>query len=68
VKSLAAKLVSCVVYVQTSAKGRSLVQGSRTECVRVCVCVIKCNNNSLHLLWVGRRVSTKKVMDIIRWN
>ena len=51
--------VLCVVQVKekASATGRSLVQGSPTECV--CVSVIGCNNNPLHLKWVGRRRHTK---------
>ena len=32
-------VVSCVVQVEASATGQSLVQMSPTECVCVCVCV-----------------------------
>jgi len=31
-----------------------------TEYVCVCVCVIRCNNNPLHLQWLARRGKTKK--------
>ena len=48
--------------------GRSLVQACPTECVCVCVCVcvfvsvsvIRCENNPLHLPWVGRGGQDKK--------
>jgi hypothetical protein len=48
--------VLCLVQLEASAMGRSLVQRSPTECVCVCVSlsVIRCNNNPLHLQWVGR--------------
>ena len=46
-----------VVHVEASATGRSLVQGSPTECV--CV-LIKYNNIPLHLKGVGRTGPTKK--------
>ena len=39
--------------------GRSFVQGVLT-CVWVCVCVIRCNNNSLHLQWVKYKRSDYK--------
>jgi hypothetical protein len=44
----------CVVQLQTSATGRSLVQGSPGKCVYVIQCIRR-NNNPLHLQWVGRR-------------
>jgi hypothetical protein len=43
------------------ATSRSLVQGSLTECVRVWLSVIECNNNPLHLQLVGRRSPSKKI-------
>ena len=56
--------------VEVSVMGRSHIQGNPTArarvCVFVCVCacvsliLIKCNNNPLHLQWVGRRGQTKK--------
>jgi hypothetical protein len=39
----------CVVHVEVSATGRSLVQRSPTECVYVSLSVIRCNNNPLDL-------------------
>jgi hypothetical protein len=41
----------CVVQLEVSAIGRSLVQGSPNECVCACVSlsVISCNNQPLHL-------------------
>ena len=50
----------CVVQVHASATGRSLVQGSPTECVCVHVCVIRLNNNPVHVQWVGRKGRTKR--------
>jgi hypothetical protein len=60
----------CVVQVEVSVTGRSLVQMSPTECVcacvRACVCaslsVFRCNNKPLHLRQVGSRSQTKKNM------
>ena len=43
--------------VEVSAQGRSLVQRSPTECVCVSLCVIRGNNNPLHLQRVGRKTS-----------
>ena len=40
--------VSPVLVVCRAGTGRSLIQGSPTEC-GVSLCVIKCNNNPLHL-------------------
>jgi hypothetical protein len=40
--------------VEVSATGWSLVQRSPTDC-GVSLCVIKRNNNPLHLLWLGRK-------------
>jgi len=54
-------LVSVVCcQVEGSATGRSLVQRSPTECVSLNV--INCNNNALHLQWVGRRGQNKNSM------
>jgi hypothetical protein len=51
--------VSCeccvLLQVQASATGRSHVQGSPTS-ASVSLCVITCNNNPLHLQWLGRKV------------
>jgi len=45
-------LVSVVCWqVEISTSGRSLDQRSPTECV--CLSVIGCKNNPLHLQWVG---------------
>jgi hypothetical protein len=44
-----------VLCVEVSATGRSLVQRTPTECVSLSV--IKCNNNTLHLQWAGRKRS-----------
>jgi hypothetical protein len=55
--------VSCecrVLSGTVSATGRSLVQRSPTERVCVSLSVIRCNNNPLHLQWLGRRDQTKK--------
>ena len=43
--------------VEVSATGRSLVQTSPTENIYVTLNVLKCNNNPLHLQWVGRKGS-----------
>jgi len=48
----------CVVKVEAFVTGRSLVQRSRTE--RVCVTVIRCNSNPLHIR-VGSRDPTKTI-------
>jgi len=53
----------CVVRLEISASGRSLVQTSPTECV----CVISCNNNPLRLQWVDRTGQTKKEIPTKRW-
>ena len=51
----------CVLSGKVYATGGSLVQRSPTECgVCVSLSVIRCNNNPLHLQWVGRRGQTKK--------
>ena len=52
------RVVCC--QVEVSATGRSLVQRSPIECVRVYFSVIRCNNNPLYLQWVGRRGHTKR--------
>jgi hypothetical protein len=46
----------CVVLLQV---GWSLLEGSSNECVGSPI-VIRCNNNPLHLHWVGVRGQTKK--------
>ena len=56
---------SYVLYdevIEDFATGRSFVQRGPTMCVCVCVCLcaIRCNNDPLHLQWVGRRDQTKK--------
>jgi hypothetical protein len=33
----------CVVQLEVSGSGRSVVQGSSSECVCLCVCVIECD-------------------------
>jgi hypothetical protein len=56
-------LVSVICcQVEVSTIGRSLVQGSPTEFVCVCVSlsVIRCNSNPPYLHGVGRRLHTKK--------
>ena len=60
--SLAGVAGSSVVccHVEVPATGRSLVQGSPTECVCVLLSATRCNNNPRHLQWVGRRGHTKK--------
>ena len=53
----------CCCHVEVCVTGRSLVQGI-LPCVCVCVCasvsVIRCNNNSLDLQWVGRKWSRQR--------
>ena len=51
----------CVVQVKVFAKGRSLVQGSPTDFVRVPLSVIRCCGNHLHLQRLGRRRHVKKL-------
>ena len=46
--------------VQVSATGRSLVQGSPTECVCIFIRVTRCNNKPLHLQWSVRCGQSKK--------
>jgi hypothetical protein len=48
----------CVLSCRCLCNGRSLVQSSPTE--YVALSVIRCNNNPLHLQWVGKRRQTKK--------
>jgi hypothetical protein len=50
----------CVLSGRGLCGGRSLVQSSPTECVCESFSVIRCDNNPLHLQWVGRREQTKK--------
>ena len=49
-------------HVEIPSAGRSLVHMSPTDCVWVCVCVIviRCNSNPLHLQRVGRKWSKAK--------
>ena len=56
-------LVSAVCcQAEVSATGWSLVQRSPTQCVSlsVCVCVMICNKNTLHLQCVGRSQAKKE--------
>jgi hypothetical protein len=58
-------LVNVVSYqLEVSATIWSLVQRRPAECVCVCVCVslgvIRCNNNGIHLQWLGRRGQARK--------
>ena len=50
--------VCCQVEVFTM--GQSLVQRSFSECVCVSLCVIRHNNNPVHIKWVGSRDQNKK--------
>jgi hypothetical protein len=54
----------CVVccQVEVSATGRSRIQKSPTECVSLSV--IRCSNNPMHMLCVGRGGPTK---IILKW-
>jgi hypothetical protein len=45
---------------ELSATGRSLVQGSPTECVYVSSSVVSCNTNPLHLQRVRRKGQRRK--------
>jgi hypothetical protein len=47
-------------HVKVSATGRSLVLGSPTECVCVSLIMIRCNNNTLHLQRISRKVRLRK--------
>jgi hypothetical protein len=67
------------VWCKCVFSGRGLCEATiprPEECYRLCVCVcvcvclsvIRCNNNPLHLQWVGRRGQTKKKERIYREN
>ena len=48
------------VQIEVSATGRSLVQGSPTECVYVSLSVVSCNSNTLQLQRVRRKYQKRK--------
>jgi len=52
----------CVVQMKAFAKGRSLVQGSPTDCVCVCVplSVVRCCDDPLHLQRLGTQRHVEK--------
>jgi hypothetical protein len=60
--------VLCVCQVEVSATGRSLVQGSPTDC-GVSLCVIKCNNPSTPNRIGRKRLDweRKKDVNITKW-